>query len=354
MIQLLLNIKIIDFTRLLPGPMATKLLAQMGAAVIKIESPKRIDYTRGLGKQVDGKSILFHMLNHHKDLKMIDYETDEGKEQIYEMIKKADVLVEQFRPGAMAAWGLDYEAIKKINPKIVYASITGYGQKGDYANEAGHDFNYLSYSGVMSLIKDDNGKPVLPATQFADIGGSYAAVMAIQSGLINKAHTGNGCYLDISLADAMLPFITIPMSLNWSGMNHRQFNILNGKTTVNYAVYQCADEKWLAVAAFEVKFWNNICELLEKPAWKRKSQMELMVGIFPKKEVVELFLSKNRGEWLEIFKGKDTCVSPILELEDLENSDYHKNKETFTTFIGDGGEELKDLGLPFQSSSFKL
>ena len=343
------NIKIIDFTRLLPGPMATKLLAQMGAEVIKIESPKRIDYARSLGKQIDGASIFFHQLNHEKSIKTIDYESEEGRNKILELLKNADVIVEQFRPGVMAAWKLSYEDVKAINPSIVYASITGYGQSGNYANEAGHDFNYLAYTGVMSLIKDDNGKPILPDTQFADISGSYLAAMAIQAGIIQKLKTGKGCYLDIPLSDALMPFLSIPYNLNESGMNYRQFNILNGKTTVNYAAYQCADKKWLAVAALEVKFWNNICEILGKSDWKRKHQLELVNGAFPKEQLIELFLSKDRDDWIEIFKGQDTCVAPILELEELEESDFHKSKKTFTTFATEGGTVLKDFKLPFKT-----
>jgi len=155
--NLLEGITIIDFTRLLPGPVATHLLAQMGATVIKIESPKRMDYARASGVQVDGASILFHQLNHNKVIKMIDYSTEVGKAKVLELVKNADAIIEQFRPGAMDAWGFGYEDLKKANPSLVYVSLTGYGKEGSYANEAGHDFNYLAYAGIMSLLKDENG-----------------------------------------------------------------------------------------------------------------------------------------------------------------------------------------------------
>ncbi|MEL7342219.1 MAG: CaiB/BaiF CoA-transferase family protein, partial [Bacteroidota bacterium] len=188
--QLLSGITIIDFTRLLPGPLATHLLAQMGAKVIKIESPKRKDYARTAGfKQIDGASPLFHQLNHNKELREIDYNEASGKAEILELLPQADVLIEQFRPGAMDSWGLGYDALKEINPGLVYVSITGYGQKGSFHQEAGHDFNYLAYSGIMSLIKDDQGKPVVSDTQFADIGGAYMAVIALQGALPQKART---------------------------------------------------------------------------------------------------------------------------------------------------------------------
>ncbi len=347
--DLLNGIKIIDFTRLLPGPVATHLLAQMGAEVIKIESPKRMDYARFTGPQVDGASILFHQINHNKTQQIIDYSTEAGKAELLAMIEDADALIEQFRPGAMEAWGFGYEQIKAINPEIVYVSLTGYGQDNEYAKEAGHDFNYLAYSGMMSLLKDERGKPTVPDTQFADIGGAYMAVMAMQAALLKKAHTGKGAYLDVSIADAVHPFLAVPYSIYKGGMDYRQFNIINGKTTVNYAAYECADGKWLSVAAMELKFWNNICDIVQMPEWKRENQLELLVSTFPKPEVEALFKTKTRAEWTALFKGKDVCIAPILELEELETSEYHQAKGTFEDIETADGTELKSIKLPFST-----
>ena len=192
--NLLNNISIIDFTRLLPGPLATHLLAQMGAKVIKIESPRRPDYARTLGTKIDNEAtFMFYALNHNKQQLILDYNTPEGKKELFEVIKNADALIEQFRPGAMEAWGLGYEDVKKINPNIVYVSLTGYGQNGLYHSEAGHDLNYLATSGLLSLLKDDNGKPVIPGFQLADVGsGSYMTTIACLGALLKKAMTGEG------------------------------------------------------------------------------------------------------------------------------------------------------------------
>ncbi len=342
------DIKIIDFTRLLPGPVATHLLGQMGAQVIKIESPKRMDYARFMGKQVDGASILFHQLNHNKQLKLIDYATPDGKAMLLELLKDADALIEQFRPGAMDAWGLGYEAIKAINPGIVYVSLTGYGQQGIYKNEAGHDFNYLAYAGMMGFFKDDDGKPVVSDTQLADIGGAYMAVMALQAALIKKLKTGQGSYVDVAMCDAVMPFLAIPYSLHCSEMDYRNFNVINGKTTVNYAAYECADGKWLSIAALEMKFWNRLCDVIEKPEWKRTNQMELMNVNFSKQDVADLFKTKTRDNWMKILQGEDVCAAPILELEELEHFDYHREKNTFISFKTEAGKELKTINLPFK------
>ncbi len=342
--KLLDGIKIIDFTRLLPGPVATHLMAQMGAEVIKVESPKRMDYARFIGPQVDSASILFHQLNHNKRLCLIDYSTEEGLKEIASLIQDADVLIEQFRPGAMEAWGLGFDAVKKINPKIVYASLTGYGQENNYATEAGHDANYLAYSGIMSLMKDKGENVNFSDTQFADISGAYMAIIAIQAALIK----GDTCFLDISIADAMNPFLTIPFALHQGGTDYRQFNLINGKTAVNYAAYECKDAKWLAVAALELKFWNNVCEIIGKPEWKRNNGLELMNINFPKSEVEALFKSKTRDEWVALFKGKDTCVTPVLEIEELTGSDFHTDKGTFATFETQNGHKLKGIAPPFK------
>ena len=347
--NLLNGITIIDFTRLLPGPVATHMLAQMGAEVIKIESPKRMDYARTSGMQVDGASVLFHQLNHNKTMKMVDYSTEEGKAELLDLIKNADALIEQFRPGAMDAWGFGYEEIKAINPEIVYVSLTGYGRDNDFSNEAGHDFNYLAYAGIMGFLKDDNGKPTIPETQFADIGGAYMAVMALQGALLQKARTGKGSFIDVSIADSVHPFLAVPYALYKSDLDYRKFNILNGKTAVNYAPYKCADGKWISVGALEIKFWNNICDVVNKPEWKRKNAMELLVSVFPKSEVESFFLTKARDEWTAIFKGKDVCIAPILEIEELENSDYHQSKNTFEEFETPNGSKLKNIALPFKT-----
>ena len=342
------GIRVIDFTRLLPGPLATHLLAQMGAEIIKIESPKRMDYVRLSGAQVDRASILFHQLNHNKELRSIDYNSEAGKEEVLDLIKDADILMEQFRPGAMQAWGLGYEDVKQINPNIVYLSLSGYGQEGSFRNEAGHDMNYLALSGILSLLKDEQGKPVVPGTQFADIGGSYMAIMALQAALIKRFQTGEGSWVDVSLSDALTPLLAIPYGLHSGGMDPKQFNLINGKTTVNYAVYQCADDKWLAVAAMEIKFWNQLCAVMDKPDWKRSNEFELLVTVFPKQEVEALFKTRTQAEWMKLFQGQDVCVAPVLEVEELEEILYHQEKQTFEPFQTPNGEELKTIGLPFK------
>ncbi len=348
--QPLQNIKIVDFSRLLPGPLATSILARLGATVIKVEHPKRLDYIKLMGTQVEDASILFHQLNREKDIIMVDYSSEEGKENLLEIIKDSDVLLEQFRPGVMEYWGLGYEQVREINPNIIYVSLTGYGQNGDLRKEAGHDINYLSYAGLLSLLKDEKGKPVVPGFQLADIGGgAYATVMGIQTALLKKTYTGEGSYVDVPMSQSILPLLTYPMSLYFGNLSHRDLNVLDGDTLVNYAVYKCLDEKWISVGALELKFWNRICEIVNKPEWKRQNATELLNTVFPKNEIEALFKTKTRDDWMNnYFKGEDVCIAPVLELEELEKSNYHLSAQSFENFETAGGAKLKRITLPFR------
>ena len=347
--DVLKNITIVDFTRLLPGPLSTLLLAQMGARVIKIESPKRPDYARTMGHLVDGKATqMFYALNRLKENKNIDYNSEEGRKEVLELIRNADAVIEQFRPGIMKAWNLGYEDVKKVNPEIVYISLTGYGQYGTAEQEAGHDLNYLAKSGLLSLLKDDNGKPVIPGFQLADVGGgSYMTTIACLSALIGKIQNGKGGHYDVSMTDSILPIASVPISLHESGIDPYKMNVLDGKNLVNYGVYKCADEKWLAVGALEVKFWNNICKVVKKDEWMRQNMFELSVHVFPKKEVEDLFMTKTSSQWLEIFKGQDVCISLVTEIDGLNKSDLNQSRKAFDNFEVDG-HQLSGLSLPIK------
>jgi len=344
---LLNGINIIDFTRLLPGPKGTHLLAQMGASVTKIEHPKRLDYARFSGQPIEGAGRLFHQINHNKKIVSIEYDTHECKTEIYNLVKNADVVIEQFRPGAMKSWGLDYESFKTINPKIVYVSLTGYQSNTDYGNKAGHDLNYLAYSGVLSQIKDDEGKPVVPGVQFADISSAYVLAMTVQAGIIQQLKTGKGCNINVPIVSTVNSYLAIPYALHSEGLPNEQFNVFNGKSFVNYSVYKCADNKWITLGAYEMKFWNNFCELVDKQEWKTNNLLELSIGNFDKSKLEALFFTKTRDEWITFFKGKDVCIAPVLELEEIEEHSLHQQHQTFERFKV-MEEKLATFRLPFE------
>ena len=213
------GIRVIDFTTLLPGPMATLILSEAGAEVIKIERPGGEDIRRS-PPFIDDKSVMFSMLNRGKRSIEIDIKEKKNLEKIIRLIRTADVVVDQFRPGVMERIGLNYEKLKKINKKIVHCSITGYGQTGPKKLVAAHDINYMADSGLLSLAKDSDGSPAMPSAQIADIaGGSYPAVINILLALRNAEKTGKGSYLDISMTDNLFPFMWMALGIAYDNKN---------------------------------------------------------------------------------------------------------------------------------------
>ncbi len=342
------GIKILDFSRLLPGPAGTHLLSTLGAEVIKIESPKRMDYLRDFQPKADKVSATFRTINHTKDIRIVDYETEEGKEEIKELIRNTDILIEQFRPGAMDGFGFSFEETEKINPKIVYISITGYGQQGEMSQKAGHDINYLALSGLLDLNRDATGKPVVPGFQLADVaGGSFMLMSACTAGLLSQQKTNKAQYIDISLADSAASVGAIPFGISEGGMSYHDMPILSG-LMVNYDVYECQDGKYIAFGALEVKFWNTFCEAVGKSEWKVDNQMNLMKGIFDENLLKDLFKQETRDQWVEDLKEYDVCISPVLQAKETVENTHMKDREVFSQFQV-GGTVLHSYQSPFKT-----
>lgn len=324
-----MKLKVLDFTRLLPGPLATQMLLQQGAEVLKITRKGSVDYLKNYPPFVKDVSTLYYMLNDGKTELSIDFESEKGREELEVLIREADLLIEQFRPGVMQHWNLHYEAVKAINPGIIYLSLTGYGQTGPYAKEAGHDLNYLALSAVLDLNRDENGKPVIPGIQIADIaGGAYRVQSACLAALVERYQTGKGKYIDLSMTDGLLPLLTYPLSQYFGGWDPRELNILSGGL-VNYNVYKTADDEWMALGALELKFWNAFCLAVERKDWQRENIQELSVHVFPESEVEAVFASKTREAWTAFAQGKDLCLTPVLKLEELEQEEQHQIRAAF-------------------------
>jgi crotonobetainyl-CoA:carnitine CoA-transferase CaiB-like acyl-CoA transferase len=345
--NLLNGIKILDFTRLLPGPLATHLLAGLGAEVIKVESPKRRDYVREQPPLIKGRSTLFEALNHRKHQALIDYQSPEGRVELTALIRESDVLIEQFRPGVMEKLGWGYNVVKSINPRIIYVSLSGYGQSGPLSASAGHDLNYLAHSGLLDLNRDRAGRPVIPGLQIADIGsGAYLTVSSVMAGLLGRERQG-GMHIDVSMLDGLLPLLTFPLSQHWGGWPPKQLKILHGGL-VNYDVYECADGEWVALGALEMKFWNRFCEILERPQWQRTQQLELSAHIFPKGEIQALFKTKTRDEWVAFVGDEDVCLSPVVRLEELGDQAQTRARGLFESFETKDGTMMNSLRVPIR------
>jgi alpha-methylacyl-CoA racemase len=346
------GVRIIDFTRLLPGPMATMMLADMGADVIKVEDPDSPDYIRGFEPLIDGTSAFYYALNRNKRSLAINSLSTEGKSVLLGLIKTSDVLIEQYRPGVMKKLGLDYEMLRTVNPKLIYISITGYGQGSSLSQAAGHDINYIAIAGALGTTIDADGEPVIPGFQLADIaGGSYATISAVTAALYQREKTGLGGYIDIAMTDSVLPFIALPYAEYQANNTLRKGKFQLSGSQANYNTYKCSDGKYLALGSLEPKFWNAVCTKLDKPDWQDKILSNTETQLSIRKEMQSIFLKKTRDEWISFFAADDICLTPINELSEIGADKYLNERNMFVDFnIGD--RQIKTIAQPikFQNS----
>jgi len=339
------GLRVIDLTRNLPGPFATRLLADLGADVLKIE-PKQGDPARVFGE-------LFVALNHGKTTEKYDFHDPKAIEAIKAHLKEADVMLDSFRPGVLAEMGLDAKTLHAINPKLVIVSITGYGVAGNYvkegiyledadsksgsqvnhdwANKAGHDINFMAMSGVLDQLRTAQGEQAMPNIQFADLaGGSDTAVIALLAAVFAAQRTGRGRHIAISMTHSLYNHMVMPKvtgklinSLSGDGLNDTllpQHDFLGGALPC-YRLYQTADQRHIAVGSLELKFWQGLCEVLELPSLK---EIHWQLGIMPNRPeseaatntIAEKFASQTLEYWQLVFSVTDVCVTPVLSLHE--------------------------------------
>lgn len=357
MSQPLKGIKILDFTTLLPGPYATQLLADMGAEVVRVESPTRPDLLKLLPPMVGKVSASHASVNRNKKTIAVDLKHESAKEIVHKLVSKFDIVIEQFRPGVMARLGLDYEALVKFQSKLIYCSITGYGQTGPLKDRAGHDINYLALSGLASFSGRKETGPTLSATQVADIaGGSHHAVMAILAAVIERASTGKGQHLDISMSDAALALSTMfGANALVSGKDPAcGEEMLNGGLFYDY--YQTADGKYISVGSLEPNFAMVLLSTLGLTAYQNKiadqraeTQTEIKAAIAAK--VIE----KDQAHWNDVFGNLDACVEPVLSINQAAAHPHFIARGMITTAVDETGNEIQQINsaLPFKSEGIK-
>lgn len=330
----LAGIRVIDLTRLLPGPLATRHLAELGAEVLKIEGPAeqgQDDGTRTMGltaadRAAGEPALTFRELNRGKQLMRLDLRAPEGVAALTDLVRGAHVLVEGFRPGVMDKLGLGWAALRDVNPKLVMCAISGYGQHSAWAHRAGHDINYIAMAGVLGQIATVDGDLAVPNFQIGDLmGGTQAAVSGILAGLLGAQRSGRGRFVDVSMAHEVLRHhVLARITLQSTGrMPTPGRDLLSGGAPC-YGVYGTADGRHLAVGALEPKFWQALCEAVGRPDWApRHWSNGLAVGgaesMALRGELAELFAAEPLARWVACFEGVDACVTPVLRLEETVN-----------------------------------
>ena len=350
------GVRVLDFSTLLPGPYATQLLADMGAEVLRVEAPNRPDLLKLMPPMVgEGKakvSAAHASINRNKKSIAIDLKNPQAKAIIERLVAEHDIVVEQFRPGVMQRLGLDFESLSKVNPKLIYCSITGYGQTGPYKDRAGHDINYLALSGLASYSGRKETGPVLSATQIADIaGGSHHAVMSILAALYARGSTDQGAYLDISMADAALSLNTMfGAGALVSGVDPELGRgMLNGGLFYDY--YQTSDDQYLSIGSLEPNFAMALLQALGLSEWLSKiadqrpeTQQELRAAI------AEKVSANTLDHWASVFDKLDACVEPVLTVNQAAEHPQYQARNMIIDAVLENGEHVKQIAtaLPFE------
>ncbi|MGH1362969.1 MAG: CaiB/BaiF CoA transferase family protein [Calditrichia bacterium] len=345
------GIRILDLTRLYPGPLATMMMADMGADVIKIEDIISPDYMRDYPPYVNDLSAGYMAVNRSKRSLALRLSEERGQEVFFDLVKTADIVVEQFKPGVLQKIGLDYVEAIKTNPRVIYVSLTGYGQSGPYAQNTGHDVNYLGLSGILSNTINDRGEPVVPGAQITDVAGAYMAMNACMAALLARDRTGQGQRVDVSLLDAALPMMSLPLAHYWSTgekLPPSQQPLTRGMAA--YGTYRCKDGKYVALGAVEPKFWTRFCELAGKPKWLDKMNSSGREATKLRKEIVSLFKGKPRDYWLDQIGAGDYCLTPVLDVEDIEDDPHIKSRGMVDVREHPQFGKVKTIGIPLKFS----
>ena len=343
--QPLAGIRVLDFSTLLPGPLATLILAEAGADVIKIERPGRGDEMRSYVPKFGSDSVNFALLNRGKKSIAIDLKDAAARASLLPLIRDADVVVEQFRPGVMARLGLGYEALAAINPRIIYCAITGYGQDGPRAQVAAHDLNYVAESGLLSLSAGADSAPVVPGALIADIGGgAYPAVINILLALRARDASGKGCKLDIAMGDNLFTFLywAIGNGLAAGEWPKPGAERVTGGSPRFY-IYRTRDDKFIAAAPLEQKFWENFCDAIELAPGFRDDEKDAAATT---RAVAQRIGEKTAAEWQAQFAGKDLCCCVMASVEEALNDAHFQARGVFSRKVSANGKSITALPVP--------
>ncbi|VVP22116.1 Acetyl-CoA:oxalate CoA-transferase [Pseudomonas fluorescens] len=348
----LASLKVLDFSTLLPGPFASLLLADMGAEVLRIESPARMDLLRVLPPHDQGVSASHAYLNRNKRSLALDLKQPEALEVIKQLLQDYDIVLEQFRPGVMERLGLGYEALKAINPKLIYVSITGYGQTGPYKDRAGHDINYLALAGLASYTGRADSGPMPMGVQVADVaGGSLHGVIGLLAAVISRQQSGSGQHLDVSMTDCVFSLNAMAGAgyLACGAEPRWEDQMLNGGSFYDY--YRTRDGRWLSVGSLEPAFMKQMCTALgleelatlglsSEPALQKKLKEALRTE----------FEKHDFGELCALFAELDACVEPVLSLGEAVRHPQLRSRQLVTEVPRNDGSTQAQMACPLKFS----
>jgi crotonobetainyl-CoA:carnitine CoA-transferase CaiB-like acyl-CoA transferase len=342
------GVRVLDLTRLLPGPMCALHLADLGADVIKVEDTGEGDYAA---------EALRTLVNRNKRGIRIDLKQADGVAVLLQLCAQADVLVEGFRPGVMERLGVGYEVVRQVNPRLVYCSISGYGQTGPYRHAPGHDVNYSAYAGLADQMGRDAHSLALSNVPVADLlGGTMTAVVGILAALFDAQRSGEGRHVDVAIADGMLAHAVIPLA----GLNTRGHTLPAGGDKLTgalpcYALYETSDKRFVAFGALERKFWETFCNLVQREDLKPLHHpLEPAKADWVRSEITTMVGAQPLAYWMDKLRGSDCCVTPVLKLEETIVNEQFKAREMMVESTTASGRAFVQLACPVKMTGFKF
>ena len=345
------GIKVVDLSRMAPGPFCTMVLGDLGADVIRVEEPGggRMARERTASADEDraSRNAAFNALNRNKRSIALNLKSDSAQKVLHQLVTDADVFVEGFRPGVVSRLGCDYETLRELNPRLVYCSLSGYGQYGPYSGLVGHDINYISVGGALGVIGEQGGPPVIPYNIIADFaGGGLHAATAVLAAIIARGHTGRGQYVDVAMSDGVTYMLASLMSAYFSDgvVASRGAMSLNGAAPY-YNVYRCRDGRYISVGCIEPWFWAALCRALDRDDLVPIQFDESQAG-YVKGELRDIFVTKDRDDWWKKLSGIDNiAVAKVSSLEEVASDPQNVHREMVIQAGEVNGQPVRQVGI---------
>lgn len=325
------------------------LLADLGADVIKIEQPGFGIIPLAVNEET---WAAYYAIDRNKRSIVLDFKMEEARQVFYGLAKTADVVLEGFRPGVVKRLKLDYTTVKKINPRIVYCSLTGYGQNGPYRNLPGHDINYISIAGALSAMAIRNDQPAVPLNLVGDhAGGGLQAAFSIVAALFAREKTGKGQFIDVAMVDGVISLLSWEASLFFAGGNVPKWGDtpLTGSVPCGY-VYETKGGGFISLGCFEVKFWENLCRAL-----RREDLIRYQFATGEEKEKVvsqltKIFLTKTKDEWFQLLASQDIPITPVYNLDEVFSNSHVLHRRMVMDVPHPKVGKVKQVGIPTKFS----
>jgi len=337
MIRPLEGIRILESAHQYPGPYCSLLLADLGAEVIKVERP-------GVGDLARQLPDFFQSINGNKKSLTLDLKSLVARKILYRLVEVSDVFMEGFRPGVASRMGIDYPTLRKINPRIIYCSISGYGHEGPYRDLPGHDLNYQAMAGMLNCFQDEQGNFVAPGVAIGDLSSGMFAAIGILAALQGRQKTGQGQFIDVSMFDGLLSWMTTRLGIFWgTGRFERDRD-------AGYGIFRAKDGQFFTLAiAHEDWFWDRLCAAMSLPEYqgirapeRRRRRPELA------ERLQKVFLGKPREEWLKIIQEADVPIAPIKGPEEIEKDPHVLFRKMIYEISTSSGEKIKQVGFPMK------